>query len=208
MSTSLLVTGLVQRLMSAGYENLTTPFKVASVEFEFTAALRGRGGRSLDLILIVDTVTGEGGDREGARVRERIEALSRALDITSSRYVLTAILVGGALAGDVEALSSTCRVLRVEDVALDVDGVPAGDEAAEMLDDQIRLLLPLDLQIGDDPQGSPRGDTMSELFSALPQGLDEALVNGLVDASTNGPAGVTSALGERLSEVLTLDLSA
>ena len=73
MSTSLLVTGLVQRLMSAGYENLTTPFKVASVEFEFTAALRGRGGRSLDLILIVDTVTGEGGDREGARVRERID---------------------------------------------------------------------------------------------------------------------------------------
>jgi hypothetical protein len=67
--SALLVGGLVKRLESAGYARLATPFRVASVDFEFTAALRGSDGRGLDLILIVDTATGEQGDRDAARVR-------------------------------------------------------------------------------------------------------------------------------------------
>ena len=52
MSASLLVQALVQRLRDAGYDSIPTPFRVASVEFDFTAALRGREGRALDLVLV------------------------------------------------------------------------------------------------------------------------------------------------------------
>ena len=71
------------------------------------------------------------------RVRQRVEALSRALDITQSRYVLTVILAGAALQGDVETLSATCRVLSVESISLDADDKPVNTVAAEALDDQI-----------------------------------------------------------------------
>ena len=71
MTASLLVEGLVKRLEVAGYTRLSTPFKVASVDFEFTAALRGRDGRGLDLVLIVDRATGDHGDRDAIRVRQR-----------------------------------------------------------------------------------------------------------------------------------------
>ena len=50
MSASLLVQALVQRLRDAGYDSIPTPFRVASVEFDFTAALRGREGRALDSV--------------------------------------------------------------------------------------------------------------------------------------------------------------
>lgn len=107
---------------------------MAGVGFEFTGAMRGRDGRSLDLVLLVDTTTGDFGDRDGARVRQRVEALSRALDVTGSRYVVTVILAGAALAEGVEALSETCRVLQVESVALDDQGKPLNEAAKRQLD--------------------------------------------------------------------------
>jgi hypothetical protein len=203
--SALLVGGLVKRLESAGYARLATPFRVASVDFEFTAALRGSDGRGLDLILIVDTATGEHGDRDAARVRQRVEALSRALDITQSRYVLTVILAGAALQGDVEALSATCRVLSVESISLDADDKPINAVAAEALDDQIRVLLPLDVRPDEGEETSANGDTVSELLAILPKSLDEELVRGLAAASLNGETAVTAALGRRLGEVLTLE---
>jgi hypothetical protein len=205
VTASLLVDGLVERLESAGYTRLSTPFKVASVDFEFTAALRGRDGRALDLVLIVDTATGDHGDRDGTRVRQRVEALSRALDITQSRYLLTVILAGASLPDDIDALSGTCRVLNVEAASLDGEGWPVDAAAAEALDDHIRVLLPLNLPHTEDEQGSPRGDTISELLAALPKYLDEPLVRSLVEASSHGEAAVTKALGDRLAEVLTLE---
>lgn len=203
--SALLVGGLVKRLESAGYARLATPFRVASVDFEFTAALRGSDGRGLDLILIVDTATGEHGDRDAARVRQRVEALSRALDITQSRYVLTVILAGAALQGDVEALSATCRVLSVESISLDADDKPVNAVAAEALDDRIRVLLPLDVHPNEDEETSANGDTVSELLAALPKSLDKELVRGLAAASLQGETAVTEALGHRLGEVLTLE---
>ena len=122
MSGSPLVQAIQERLRGAGYSDLSTPFKVAGVEFAFTGAMRGRDGRALDLVLVVDTTTGDFGDRDGARVRQRVEALSRALDVTGSRYVVTVILAGAVLAEGIEALSETCRVLQVERVALDDQG--------------------------------------------------------------------------------------
>ena len=203
--SALLVGGLVKRLEAAGYARLATPFRVASVEFEFTAALRGSDGRGLDLILIVDTATGEHGDRDAAQVRQRVEALSRALDITQSRYVLTVILAGAALQGDMEALSATCRVLSVESISLDAENMPVNAVAAEALDDQIRVLLPLDLRPDEGEESSTNGDTVSELLAALPKNLDEELVRSIATASLQGETAVTEALGRRLGEVLTLE---
>jgi hypothetical protein len=201
MTGSLLVSGVVKRLEAAGYQALSTPFKIASVDFEFTAALRGTAGRGLDLVLIIDTAIGEYGDRDAAKVRQRVEALSRALDITGSRYVLTVILVGASLRGDIETLSATCRVLTIEHASLDGEGRPSSDAAGEALDDHIRVLLPLDLR-ADDTADALESDPVGELLSALPQTLDSRLVRSISQASISGEDAVTLALGKRLEEVL------
>jgi hypothetical protein len=104
VSSSPLIQAIQERLRSGGYSDLSTPFKVAGVEFAFTGAMRGRDGRALDLVLLVDTTTGDFGDRDGGRVRQRMEALSRALDVTGSRYVVTVILAGAVLAQDRSAV--------------------------------------------------------------------------------------------------------
>jgi hypothetical protein len=207
VSQSLLVRGLVRRLEQAGFTSLPTPFRAASVEFEFTAALRGSGGRSLDLILIVDTATGDHGDRDAASVRQRIQALSRALDVTQSRFLLTVILAGASLASLVDALSPICRVLTIEEAALEPDGSPSNYVAREMLDDHIRLLLPLDLQLDEIVEPSKPADPISELLEALPAGVDQQLLAGLSAASIRGEAAVTRALGKRVGEVLDLGAS-
>jgi hypothetical protein len=197
MTGSLLVTGLLKRLESAGYRALSTPFQVASVDFEFTAALRGTAGRGLDLVLIVDTATGEYGDRDAAKVRQRVEALSRALDITGSRY----LLAGASLLGNIDALSATCRVLNIEHASLDGDGRPTNEVTAEALDDHIRVLLPLDLRT-DDAAEAIEADPVGELLSALPKTLDNKLVSAIAEASLNGEDAVSLALGKRLEDVL------
>jgi hypothetical protein len=203
VSASLLVLALVERLHKAGYDSLATPFRVASVEFEFTAALRGRRGRALDLVLIVDTSTGEHGDRDPREVQRRIEALSRALDITQSRYVITLILAGATLVGDIDLLTQTCRVLIVETAALDDKGQAVDEAAAQSFDDQIRLLLPLDLS--DEANQTETGvDAIAALTAALPSDLDAVLPNAVIAASTRGEAAVTSALSKVLAESLQL----
>lgn len=207
MSQSLLVRGLVMRLEVAGFTSVPTPFRVASVEFEFTAALLGSGGRSLDLILIFDTATGDHGDRDPASVRQRVQALSRALDVTQSRLVLTVIIAGARLAGLVEALSPICRVLTVEEAALEPDGTLSSDKAREALDDQIRLLLPFDLQLGELVEPSELTDPIAELLEALPAGIDQDLLTSLSTASIRGEAAVTRALSKRVSDVLNLETS-
>jgi hypothetical protein len=204
MSQSLLVRGLVSRLEEAHYTSLSTPFRAASVEFDFTAALTGTGGRSLDLILIVDTATGDHGDRDAASVRQRIHALSRALDVTQSRYLLTVILAGASLPSLVDALSPICRVLSIEDASLEPDGTPSSAAAREALDDQIRLLLPLDLQQDAAAEPSLLADPIAELLAALPNGLDQDLLSSLAAASVRGEAAVTRALAKRVGEVLDL----
>jgi hypothetical protein len=147
VSGSPLVEVIQERLRGAGYSELSTPFKVAGVEFAFTGAMRGREGRALDLVLLVDTTTGSFGDRDGARVRQRVESLSRALDVTGSRYVVTVILAGAILVDGIEALSETCRVLPVDGIALNAEGKPLDEAAERQLDNRIRVLLPLFLPV-------------------------------------------------------------
>jgi hypothetical protein len=105
----------------------------------------------------------------------------------------------------VETLSATCRVLSVESISLDADDKPINAVAAEALDDQIRVLLPLDVRPDEGEETSANGDTVSELLAILPKSLDEELVRGLAAASLNGETAVTAALGRRLGEVLTLE---
>jgi len=194
MSGSPLVHAIQERLRGTGYSDLPTPFKVAGVEFAFTGAMHGRGGRALDLVLLVDTTTGDFGDRDGGRVRQRVEALSRALDVTGSRYVLTVILAGAVLTEGIEALSETCRVLQVESVALDDQGKPADETAERQLDDRIRVLLPLTLPdpIAETQDGS--GPAMEQLVRALPAGTNKALVDAVIAASNAGERAVTDAV--------------
>lgn len=194
MSGSPLVQAIQERLRDAGYTDLPTPFKVAGVEFAFTGAMRGRDGRALDLVLLVDTTTGDFGDRDGGRVRQRVEALSRALDVTGSRYVVTAILAGAVLAEGIEALSETCRVLLVEGVSLDDQGKPADDTAKRRLDDRIRVLLPLTLPMPVVETQNGSGPAMDQLLRALPADTDIALVNALIAASSDGEQAVTDAV--------------
>lgn len=193
MRSSPLVQAIQERLRGAGYSDLLTPFKVAGVEFAFTGAMRGRDGRALDLVLLIDTTTGDFGDRDGGRVRQRVEALSRALDVTGSRYVVTVILAGAVLAEGIEALSETCRVLQVESVALDGEGKPADETAERQLDDRVRVLLPLTLPV---PLSEPQdgsGPSMEQLVRALPAGTNESLVDAVIAASIAGEQAVTEA---------------
>ncbi|WP_313452341.1 hypothetical protein [Brevundimonas sp.] len=201
MSLSPLVRILVDRLEDAGYARLTTPFRVASVEFQFTAALKGTGARALDLVIVVDSVTGKYGDTDGFAVRNRIETLSRALDVTQSRYTLSAVLVGAVLADDVKSLAETCRVLQVPALSPNADGV-LGEKETEILEDQIRLLLPLHLP--DAAENSDIGKTgaLDLLLDRLPDDVDAALVQALIAGSARGESGVKVALGRRIDEAL------
>ena len=54
MSGSPLIQAIQERLRGAGYSDLSTPFKLAGVEFAFTGAMRGCDGRALDLVLLVE----------------------------------------------------------------------------------------------------------------------------------------------------------
>lgn len=201
MNGSPILLAIQQRLSSVGYSNLPTPFKVAGVEFAFTGAMRGRDGRALDLVLLVDTTTGDFGDRDGDRVRQRIEGLSRALDVTGSRYVITAVLAGAVLSEGIDALSQTCRVLSVESVELDGGGKPADDLAVRQLDDRIRVLLPLTLPAPLTETQDGSGPAMEQLMRALPSETNMALVNALIGAASAGEKAVTDTVALMIAEV-------
>lgn len=194
MSGSPLVQAIQGRLRGAGYRDLPATFKVAGVEFVFTGAMRGRDGRALDLVLLIDTTTGNFGDREGARVRQRVEALSRALDVTGSRYVVTIILAGAMLVDGIEALSETCRVLQVDGIALNAEGKPADEAAERQLDDRIRVLLPLFLPVPLKEIQDGSGPALEQLVRALPSGTDKALVDAAIGASGAGNQAVIDAV--------------
>ena len=199
MSASPIVGAVQARLRHANYTDLSTPFRIAGVDFSFTAAMRGSEGRALDLVLIFDTTTGDFGDKDAARVRQRVEALSRALDVTGSRYVVTAVLAGAPLATGIEALAETCRVLQVEIVPLDAAGQPADELAEAQLDDQIRVLLPLTLPSATTGAGDGTGPAMEQLVKALANDADLSMVEALIAASGEGEEAVTKAIGAAIN---------
>jgi hypothetical protein len=201
MNESPLLQAILNRLRLANYQELQTPFRVAGVPFQFTAALRGQAGRSHDLVLLVDTTTGDASDRNAERIRQRVEALSRALDITRSRLVITVILAGAPLLGDIESLSATCRVLFVEGLSIDASGTPVDEYARNLLEDRIRLLLPLDLPEPLALEGGG-GVAVVQLIHKLSGDVDQGLLHALIEASNHGDAAVTAAAASVLNTVL------
>ena len=204
MSDSSLVNVILNRLRLAGYRDVVTPFQVASVDFEFTAALRGSDRRALDLVLIVDTTTGEFGDRDSASVRQRVEALSRALDVTRSRYVVTLILAGAALGSDIEILAETCRVLYVDGLSIGADGNLADEAAVNQLEDRIRILLPLTLP---PPLFTKNGSApaLQQLELSLSTASNKDLLVAVFSASQQGEQAVINAMASVLGAALVIE---
>lgn len=201
MNESPIVSALVRRLERAGYVRLASPLRFASVDFEFTAALRGAGARALDLVIIVNAATGPHEDTDPASVRHRIETLSRALDLTSSRLTLTLLLVGATLGSTMKQLAETCRVLHVPAFAPGEDGgIP--EVHAEALDDQIRILLPLELPAAPPDEALSILGALERLAAQLPEDTDPVLLHDVVQGSLRGNDGVQAALGVRINDVL------
>lgn len=199
MTASSLVNAIISRLEAVGYHRLSTPFQVASVRFDFTAVLQGQQGRAFDLVLIIDTSAGEFGDNNGPRTRQRIEALTRALDVSGSRLVLTTILAGAPLPTiDVDEISRICRVLIVEGIELNATGAPATEEAARDLDDRLRILLPLKLETTSGLAADLIGDVEKQLHGTMASNRTRVLLG----ATNRGPGAVTAAVRKLLEEAL------
>jgi hypothetical protein len=163
LSNNSLVGYITQRLIEVGFRPVVTPFTVASVRFDFVAALQGKGGRSSDLVLLVDTSLSDGPSKIGERTRQKLEALSRALDIAGSNLVLTVVLAGASLPpSTVELIARRTRVLVVP-----IDPrLAAPDQAQEAaLDflDRLRILMPLELGADADTAADPLGKVIEVL---------------------------------------------
>lgn len=131
MSTSPPVERVVDLLREGSYERLPQPVAVASIPFEFSAVLVASS--SLDLVLVVDTIT----DTDVASIRARVEGVSRALDLVESRRPLTVVLVGPEPTP--ELLLALTRVARVL-----IAGVPSDERE---LREALAVLLPLELVV-------------------------------------------------------------
>lgn len=196
MNGSPLMAAIRKCLHDAQYDDLPTPFRIAGVDFQFTGAMRGRRGRALDLVLLVDTTAGDFGDSDGARVRHRVQAMSRALDVTASRYVLTVILAGAALPSDTESLAETARVLHVDTLPLSDDGVPD----LRRLEDRIRVLLPLSIpQLAPDNQD---GTAQEQLHKALADTVGSTTIDAIMTAAEQGEEAVTAAIASLINAAL------
>jgi|SRR5208282_1383229 len=182
------VTRVVDILTNAGYRHRTTPVTVASVRFEFAALLLG-SERANDLIIVIDTlVDGE------ARIRQKVEGLSRALDLVASRRPLTVVLVGPPPRPTiVEALARVSRVLTV--------GTPTGDNADRFLADTLAVLLPLSLPDASEAVIDPLGEVRRQ----LPTDIDQDALVPLFAAAPSGTEAVQEALRELLEAPLDLD---
>jgi hypothetical protein len=201
MTQPVMITAIVRRLEEAGYVRLSSPLRFASVDFNFTAALRGSGARAFDLVIVINAATGGHGDTDPENVRNRVETLSRALDITASRLTLTVLLVGASLGSSMKLLAETCRVLQVPAFSPDGDGgIPPSQ--LEALEDHIRVLLPLKLPNDEREDQTGINGALDRLAAQLPEKTDAVLIHEVVLASLRGDGGVQSALGTRIDDVL------
>ena len=175
-------------LTSAGYRPLSMPLTIGSVPFEFAAALLGPN-RAPDLVLVVDTI-----DEKEGRVRQKITALSRALDVIGSRRPLTAILTGPRpQSSTIEALGRVCRVLPV--------GTPVSTASDAALHDSLAVLLPLHLPEPTDSVADPMG----ELSRQMPSDIDSRVIEAITARASQGSDAVEAALRTILTEVLPQD---
>src|SRR5258708_3296450 len=111
---------VVEILKGAGYRRLDLPLVVASIPFDFAAALVGTG-QAPDLIVVIDPM-----QDTDSRTRQKIDSLGRAMDVAGSRRPLTAVLAGPRPADPtLTAIGRVCRVLPI--------GTPTGSDAERLL---------------------------------------------------------------------------
>jgi len=167
---------VIQRLAASGYAELEQPVKVGGIPFEFAAILARPD--ALDLVVVADTIA----EPDHDRLRSRVEALARALDVVGSRRTLTTVLVGVRPAPAVtNGLARIARVLAV--------GTPTGDSAEQALDDALAVLLPLAVV-------PAAHDQVTESWAAARAKLreDHAEAMSVIDAASAGPGSVAEAL--------------
>jgi len=198
MTDSPIISQIKTILRDANYAEIPMPFSVAGIEFQFASAFRGKGGRASDLVVIVDTSL-LSPSNTAERWRQRLEALTRALDVASSTIVLTTILAGAVLPVAItEAIGKVCRILSV---GFDPRAVPAAKRAAALLEfqDRLRVLLPL----ADYPGGEQTGDPLGEVMNRLPNDSTRDTVRPILAAASRGEKAVTKAFVDMMEKDLT-----
>ena len=176
----------VERVISVltvgGYRELSKPFSVASLPFNFASTLIARE-RALDLIVIVDMDA----EKDERRLVQNVQSLARALDVMRSRRPLTVVLVGPSpIAVTLEALKRVCRVLTV--------GVLTEPSADQPLRDALAVLLPLPHL----DEMSALADWRSELYTQLADNEKRGLIDSLLPATDQGPEAVEKVFSARL----------
>lgn len=169
------VSQVVDLLKSSGYAVLPTPIAVGGVPFDFDAVLVGNR-RAFDLVVVADTVLDK-----SSRLRQKVEALARALDIVGSHRPLTLVTVGPPpSSGEINDISRVCRVL----------AAPTGASTPDALHDALAILLP----ITPPPASEGRSSPIEQLESWLSTQQDRGRLRELLDSTTKGSQGVTEAL--------------
>lgn len=170
MTTTTLVQEIVQLLInSADYRELEMPIPMASIQFQFAAALVG-ADRIPDLVIVADT-----NEEPEQRIRQKILALARALDVVGSRRPLTVVLVGPR--PSTAMLNAVSRVSRVLPVGTDF-----GANADQTLRDWLSVLLPLQVP----PPTKTLDDPLSQLRQRPKVLRGGAVAEDLINAASLG----------------------
>ncbi len=171
------VARVVALLADAGYSAVPVPFVVGGIPFTFSALVVGKG-RAIDVIAVEDLAV----EQEG-RLRQKIDALARVLDVLESTRSLTVVTVGPSLGAEAaSAISRVARVLAVE---------PGGSA-----EDALAVLLPLTLPAAADLQAEPFEEVAKWSTKA------GASLEPIVAAAEKGAEAVTRALAEVVREAV------
>lgn len=169
---------ILSLLDNGGYRLLRQPVTVAGIPFEFTAVLVAED-RAFDIVVVADTV-----EETNRRLRQRLEAVARALDVVGSRRTLTLVTVGPPPGQkDLESLSRVARVLVTQ---------PQG------LRDSLAVLLPLDTSL----KTSASVDPFQQVEAWVASSEHGSDLEGLLEAAAFGKESVTAALSRYLAKPL------
>ena len=184
---------IARRLEGAGYRREPSSFRVTSFAVEFSAVLSGERERSSDLVVILDTRDDVMVGPDGSRALQRVEALTLALDVAAWPVVVTAILAGPPLPTMVvETIGRSCRALTVSEETAE------GIDDARGLDDRLRVLLPLEVEVG----GDFTIDPISRVVEQLDRQPGSRFTTGLLEASVRGEDEVRKALVRELDQAI------
>lgn len=178
------VARVVSLLQNNGYKILRD-LRIGTISFEFTEVLVGTR-YSFDLVVVADMIV----DPNESRLRKKVGALARALDLVESRRSLTLVVVGPSPSDiTIRELSRSCRVLAV--------GTPTGDEAEASIRDVLAVLLPLNLPKVAIGAVHPLDRLRAEVASPR-----DSIALSLMEAAEAGSSDVERVLGEWFEEVI------